>query len=306
VASFDAAIPPGKAGKVTAQVHTESYRGPVEKTIAVSSNDTTHPSVVLHVKANIVGSVEILPRWYVSFPDPRDWAYKALVIIRKEKSETGELKIAELTTSSPWLTAVAHRVDRADPPRPGPPQPDSPPQEKGDWVIDIGMTDEAPGGQSGQQVRFKTGLTREPEVTLPVSVVLQQAMHLTPQGLNLPFWPGAKTATNVFHLDVRPGLGKQQVNVRVAPASFTVKLEPDGERRYKGTVVWTPEGEKPEKTGEVALTIGAENASLALRVNEKPPGTSPSAAAGVPANKAAPAQEEPQARAPAAPHSFDP
>src|SRR5262245_42033764 len=59
VASFDEAIPPGKAGKVTAQLHTESYRGPVEKEIVVTSDDPENRTMALRLKATIVGSVEI-------------------------------------------------------------------------------------------------------------------------------------------------------------------------------------------------------------------------------------------------------
>jgi len=88
-------------GKVKAQVHTESYRGPVEKEITVTSDDPTNPVLSLHVKATIVGSIEIFPRAYLTLPAPPNNEYDTKILVRKEKSEKGELNITEANATVP-------------------------------------------------------------------------------------------------------------------------------------------------------------------------------------------------------------
>lgn len=285
MAAFDAAIPPGSAGKVTASVHTDNLRGPIEKAITVVSSDAEHPMMQLRLKANVVGSVEILPFWQILFPTAPEWGYTQRVVIRKDKSETGELAVTGLTTTSPWLTAKASRVTEATPAptvpavaikgRPSSPIPPPVPQP-GDWVIDVGFTEEAPSGQSGQQIRFKTGLGREPEVAIPVSVVIQQPMHFWPENLSLPLDTAEETSgTNTFHVALRPGLAGKVPEARATPEGYSVTLKPDGERLYEGTVVWTARDGKTEKNGQVIVTVGGESGVLPLRVVVRAPGTGP-------------------------------
>ncbi len=176
MAAFDAEILPGKAGKVTAQLATENYRGAVDKAITVTSNDPKNGTTVLHLKATIVGSVEVLPRMFLGFPSYPLWDFSAKLLVRKVKSETGELKITDLTSTAPWLTTRSRKVEKPEPEADG-----LPALVPGDWVIDIEVSETAPPGQSSQQsVKFKTGLTREPVITIPVAVALQQAMQAVP------------------------------------------------------------------------------------------------------------------------------
>jgi hypothetical protein len=265
VASFDEAIPPGKVGKVTAQVHTESYRGSVEKTIAVTTSDPTKPSVTLHLKANVIGSVEVLPSAYLGFPRPPQMEYSAKMLIRKDKTETGELKVTDVTTSVPWLIAKARKVESPEPERVG----IIPAALPGDWILDVSVSDEAPKGNTGQQVRFKTGLPREPEVTLPASVSLQQGIQAMPANLVMPMPAGSKEASATFTVAVRPGLGKEELKATSTSELFGVTLVPDGERHYKGTVAWKATGENPEKRGTVTISAGGESATVTVAVIEK-------------------------------------
>jgi len=264
VASFDEAIPPGKAGKVTAQVHTESYRGPVEKTITVTSSDSRNPSVILHLKANVVGSVEILPSAYLGFPKPPQMDFAAKLLIRKEKSETGELKITDVTSSVPWLIAKARKIEKPEPGQDGVPA-----AIPGNWILEVIVSDEAPKGQSGQQVRFKTGLSREPEVILPASIALLQGVQVLPVNLVLPMPAGSKEASGTFSVVLRPGLGKEELKATSSSDLFGVTVVPDGERRYKATVVWKGTGENPEKNGKVTISAGSESATVTVMVIER-------------------------------------
>ena len=282
MASFDEVIPPGQVGKVTAQLHTDNYRGPVEKVITVTSTDPINPAVTLRFKANIVGSVQILPRPGLSFPAGMAWDYSGKVLIRKDQTEKGELKLTDVATNVPWLTAKARKVEKIEPPVDGLPD-----AEPGDYVLEVAVSDDAPQVAGGYPVTFKTGLEREPEMTLPVSVVLQTPMRVMPSPLFLPQpQDESKGTAATLSVALRPGLGKQPLTATVSPDSFTVSLEPDGPRKYKANVVWKPAGPDTPTKGNVVFRVGEESQTVLVRIGN---GLRPAAAKPTPDKSGAPA-----------------
>ncbi len=262
MASFDEVIPPGQVGKVTAQLKTENYRGPVEKVITVTSNDPTNPSVSLRLKANIVGSVQILPRPGLAFPAGMAWDYSGKVLIRKDNTESGTLAVSDVATTVPWLTAKARKVEKTEAAAGGLPE-----AQTGDYVIEVAVSDEAPQVSGGFSVTFKTGLTREPDMSLPVSVVLQTPMRVMPSPLFLP-QPTAegKGTQATLSIAVRPGLAKQPLTATVSPDAFSVTVEPDGLRKYKTNVVWKPSGPDTPTEGNVVFHVGEETSTVLVRI----------------------------------------
>jgi len=67
VTEFDKVIPPGGAGKVTAAIHTTSFKGPISKSVTVTTNDPDHRNFILTLKATVAIPIEILPGENVSF-----------------------------------------------------------------------------------------------------------------------------------------------------------------------------------------------------------------------------------------------
>jgi hypothetical protein len=264
-------------GKVTAAVHTESYRGPVEKEITVTSDDPTHPLMSLHIKLNIVGSIDILPRAYMSMPVPPNMDYTARIVVRKEKSEKGELNITEANATAPWIAVKTRKVDK-----PEPPTAELPAAQPGDYIVEATVTDESQIVQSGQQIRFKTGLTREPQTAIPLSIAVQQAVSAVPATLVL-VTNGAKEVSGTINVAVRQSLAKQPVTTAVTPQAFSVKLDPDGDRRYKATVTWKSDGNESSKLGWVTFNVTGESVRVPVRVRDTPvplkpmvpPGTGP-------------------------------
>jgi hypothetical protein len=78
-------------------------------------------------------------------------------------------------TSAPWIVVKPRKVKEAEPAAEG-----LPPAVAGDWILDVSVGEDAPKVQAAQTLKFKTGLPREPEVLIPVSVVLQSPMRVTP------------------------------------------------------------------------------------------------------------------------------
>ena len=269
VASFDESIEPGMTGKISATVKTENFRGPIEKNVAVTSNDTVKGTVQLRIKAQVVGSIEFVPRPGLAFPAGTGWEWSSKLIVRKDPTETGELKISEVTPSVPWLSAKATQVTESLPAAEG--LPDAVP---GDWILDVAVTDDAPRTQGGFQVKLKTGLPREPEATLPISVVLQQPLRAVPNALYLPSPKGASyEAVATIDALLRPGLAKETVTATVSPAPFSVKVEPAGNKKFKATVTWKPgkdELASAPRQGAVILRVGEESVSVPVRIDPDP------------------------------------
>ncbi len=183
MASFDEAIPPGQAGKVTATIRTEGLRGPVAKTITVTSNDPVRPTMTLTLKAVLVGSVELLPgpAMSIQVSGPAQASGPSRLLIRREPTEEGTLQVSGITSSVPWLAVTARPVGTTEPAAGG-----IPPAQPGDWILEAKPGADAPSGMSRVEVRFKTGLTREPEVVVPVSVSTPVAVSVFPmQRMNL-------------------------------------------------------------------------------------------------------------------------
>lgn len=261
MASYDEVIPPGQAGKVTAQLKTENYRGTVEKLITVTTNDPANASLTLRLKATIVGSVEVLPRPGAAFPSGMGWDYSGTLIVRKDPTESGDLQVQELATSVPWLVAKARKVESTIPAAGGMPE-----ARPGDYLLEISVAEDAPRTAGGFQITFKTGLAREPSVTVPVSVVLQTPMRIMPSPLYLPPPDAGKGTQGILSAMLRPGLGKEKLTAEASPASFRVSLEPDGTRKYRALVTWLPAGENPPTEGNIVFRVGEESQTVLVRV----------------------------------------
>lgn len=250
----------------------------MEKEITVTTDDPTNPVMSLHVKANIVGSIDILPRAFLILPSPPNNDYSAKILVRKEKSEKGELNITEAKSTVPWLTAKARKVEKDEPPTG-----ELPAAQPGDFIVEVSVTDETAIVQSGQQLTFKTGLTRETQATVPVSVGIQQPLAANPTSLVLMALDGAKEASGTIDVMVRANLASQPLTASVTPQAFSVKLVPDGPRHYKATVDWKS-GDTPEKLGAVTFTVTGETLRVPIRIRDKsklPPGPqAPEAAPG--------------------------
>jgi hypothetical protein len=67
VPSFDRAIPPGGEGKITLQVNTAGFQGPIDKSARVYSNDPANGEVTLRLKAVVQVPILVTPKYvYIS------------------------------------------------------------------------------------------------------------------------------------------------------------------------------------------------------------------------------------------------
>jgi hypothetical protein len=279
VASFDEAIPPGQAGKVTASVRTDGLAGVVNKVVTVQTNDPARPTFTLTLKATIVASVNFFPSrtLFLSVGQAAENAVRA--IIRKDDTETGTLAITDLTPSVPWISATARKVEEAGAAAVG-----LPPSMPGDYLLEARLTGQAPAVPTPVEIRFKTGLPREPETAVQVTVrVLPELMLSTPQVVLPSPTQEAPVSGSVF-LTVRRDLDPAGLQVTVEPLPFKVETAPSGDHRFALQISWKEDaaGNAP-RDGRVTAVLGTARASAMVRVLPRQPAVPPPTQAPTPA-----------------------
>jgi len=254
VASFDEVIPPGQVGHVTAKLDTVKLRGEVGRGVTVRTDDPARPNLFLTVRATVVGGVTILPEEMLHLHNRDSRPARAAVVVTRDASESGELAIADVRPSVPWLAAATERVGEPRPAAEG-----LPATGPGDWVLRVEPRDGAPYGRHRAELTFSTGLVRQRQVVLPVMIVLEPPVRLSTERLGLPAGAGAASPRQTVLLTVRPGLDPSSLRIDAPADSFDVELEPSGARAFKLHVAWVGSG---EPRGEIRFLVGSESYAL--------------------------------------------
>ncbi len=272
MASFDEAILPGQAGKVTASIRTDGYSGPISKPIAVRTNDPARPALTLTLRATVVASVNFYPGRNLVLSVGRGDENVVRTLVRKDGTESGTLEISEVASTVPWLVATARRIEAAGAVASG-----LPPAEPGDWLVEARLVGDAPPSPAAAGIRLKTGLAREPEATVWVSVRAMPALVVSSPRLFLPAPPPGQPASGSAILTLRNDLDPAALQVSAEPAPFGVRASPAGPRRFVLEVTWT-EGDPAAspRDGLVTARLGSDRATILVRV--APPRPSPEAA----------------------------
>ena len=271
MASFDEVVPPGKAGSIRASIHTANYKGPIAKSITVTHDDASQGPINLTVTATVVGSVEILPYPALQLARRRrGFSTPAKLIVRKDVTEQGTLAFDGLEAGVPWLKVSARKVTAEEPAVEG-----LPAAMPGDIVVSV-QADGAPVGTNIVNVTFKTGLAREPLVTIPVTVYVQPAVTMQPNDLILNPTPDSpEGASGQVLVSVREDLDPKTVAVTSDAPAFAVRVDPPGERAFRLIVEWPGKAKNPPTETIVRIRVGAETIDLPVRVNRARTGKAP-------------------------------
>jgi hypothetical protein len=271
VASFDEVVPPGKAGMIKASIHTVNLKGPIGKSITVTHDDATQQPIVLGVTGKVVGSVDVFPFAGMQLARRRKgFDTPAKLLIRKDATENGTLAISGVAPSQKWLKASARKVDAAEPAADG-----MPAAQPGDFVLSV-QVDVPPAGSHVENVTFNTGLSREPKVTIPVTVIVQAAVNLQPAELVFTADANSPEGANGQVLaSIREDLDPKTLTLRSDNPAFSVRADPPGERAFRVVVSWTGNGLKTAEATTVHIKVGTETVDLPVRVERAGASTPP-------------------------------
>jgi len=262
VASFDEVIPPGQAGKVSAAIRTDGLSGAVSKVVTVTTDDPGRPTFTLTLRATIVASVDFYPSRSMFLAAGLPGGPGGKVLARKSADEKGSLEITGLTASAPWLKVSARKLEAAAPAGPG-----LPPSMPSDWLIEAKIEGEPPPGNNPAQVKFKTGLSREPEIEIPVNVRVPPPLSFSAPVLDMPVdAEPPQSARGTIYVLLGPGLDPKGLLVESVSPGFRAKTEPVDSRRVRVDVTWSPVAGDMSREGAIVAKLGELSASISVRL----------------------------------------
>jgi hypothetical protein len=243
-------ILPGRVGKVIANLDTKRLVGFVGKGISIYTNDRSQPHTRVSVRANVLGSVQMLPGYEVMLSNRRPESYVGSFLARKEKTESGELNLKSFQPSVDWLSVTATQLTEKRPPM-GDGLPTGFP---GDWLLHVRFNDDAPYGRSKQTVRFGSSLPREPTVELGVMVDLQPPVSINAGSITLA--PGE---TKTVLASIRKDLVGSELSA-TGTGGLRVDVEKGMGRFYKVHLGWSTNVDPAG--GVLTLRVGRETLSI--------------------------------------------
>lgn len=244
-------------GTIRANVATERYRGAVAKGITVTTNDPARSTVQLTVKMTIAGSVSLLPGQVLTVGNMRGKAAPGRLVVRKDETETGVLRIERLRVSAPWLRVTAREVG---PEGPGGAIEGVPEVKQGDWILEAEVEGSPPEGQRSLTVTFDTGLAREPTVSVPVQVLWRPAIRFSAPTVVVN--PSGDPPPLV--VSFRPDVPAAGATVSAEPEGLEARLEPANAQAMHVRLRWTGTAAPPPE-GRVVVRSGSESASAIVR-----------------------------------------
>lgn len=248
VAEFTKTVKPGETGTVNAVVDTKRFRGPIAKTITVTSNDPVTPKVHLQAKANVKPFLDLLPSPHVFLrADRGEGASKVVTLVSYE--DALDLKIEKIESSDPLITVTQKpilataAVDEEGK------------SVEGDFELTVHLSKDAPVGRINGTVEIYTNSPRVPQLTMQIRGNVRGLVQVRPSRVFLGNLPSKveepiKKTVRITH---RKGGDLQIKGVDSSFAGFKTNLKKLEKGSYELELIIG--GELPPGTLDEHLTI---------------------------------------------------
>lgn len=241
---FDKVIPPGGVGKVSAVIHTTTFKGPVSKSVTVTTNDPDKRTFSLTLKANVTVPIDIQPSENVSFNGK--WNALQPQVLTMASADASVFDIISATPSDPAFQAkvVAAPVTGTAP------KPKSGTIASGAnrYQVTITASDTVPIGRVNATLTLKTSHPKASDQVIRIFGTVTGDVEMVPSTVSLSVGASAPPEAKVQHVIIRKAGGTPlkilQVaadNPQVSTALKTVKegQEYDLEVKYAGPAMTT-------------------------------------------------------------------
>lgn len=255
VADFTRMVKPGESGKVTASIDTSRFKGPITKTVTVTSTDPVNGTVHLTAKANVKALIDVSPSENIYFRVFRggDEPTKRDVTVTSDAENTFE--ITKVESTNPIITTnlidlgKAAKKDAADKAPGG-----------GNFRIEVDLKKDAPIGPVTGVVTVTTTHKKVPTVTLNVSGQVLGQVIVTPQKVYL----GQVTKDTAATI-------KRTVRIERKMPDFKIEKVTSDNPAIKAEVTPVEDGKAYTITISVTgeLAAGAISANLTVKTNDK-------------------------------------
>ena len=247
-------------GYINVTLDTQKITGKTNKQISIYSNDPRALETSVLLRAEVVGSALLIPfdRLKLTNVGQRQ-DRKRRLLIRKDPTETGELRVTDLKASVSWIATSLLPIETEMSLGRG-----FPPGKPGDYLLEIDFVNQPPNGVSKAEVTFKTGLPRFPQMTVPVNVEYAAPVIMNRKEIVLP-----AGTTDVYRdsvlLTVRRGLDPSTLNIDSEIDQLQTALEQVGERHFKLFLTWNGDA---FEAGALKASVGGYHAELPVRVGQ--------------------------------------
>ncbi|HWQ91414.1 MAG TPA: DUF1573 domain-containing protein [Clostridia bacterium] len=163
-------VEPGETGTLAIQFNSLNFRGPVLKTISVTSNDKTQPVVILQLKGTIWKPIDAAPEYAVLNIPPDATQGSAIVTITNNMEEAVEL--FNPVSNNPSITAV---LKTNVPGR--------------SFQVEVAASKPMAAGNVQAQIEIKTSSTIMPVVIIRAWANVQAPVAIMPPQITLPAPP---------------------------------------------------------------------------------------------------------------------
>jgi len=175
IAQFDKVIKPGEIGKINAKLETKDFKGPINKTITVVSNDLENPNAKLFLKANVKAVVDILPDGNLRFTKLKRESFKVQRLLVTEEGGF-DFKVVKTESSQPWITVTA---------APAPKENMMANYPNAQYEITAAIGPEAPVGMANETAVITTNSPKMPVLKIKVLGLVRPDIMASPPKLEM-------------------------------------------------------------------------------------------------------------------------
>jgi len=270
VAEFDSVIPPGGVGKVTAEVNTGHFKGPIAKSVTVTANDPAHATSRLTIKADVKVAVDVDPRDFLTLQgnvgelQPLEATVYAVggetfdITAVDARAETMKVEVTPVAADGSALPAPKKGKGKAA--AEGATTPVATGASR--YKLTITPTANVPAGRSMETITVKTSHPKAPEVQVRVSLFVKGPIEVLPERLDFVPDPthADQPVTETVTLKKTSGDPLAIESVTATNAAFSAKLRPvtDG-REYAVDITYTPQATQPVVSAQLVARTNVES-----------------------------------------------
>ncbi len=172
VPEYDKVIKPGAEGKITLNVDTKNFQGPISKTALVVTDDPTTPQTTLFLSATVKPYVEALPYGFFRIQAlTGETATSDLTLV----SDEPDFKPSKAEVDAPYLKVALAPVPEKE--RVAGKNPNQ-------YKISVTTLPNAPEGLLAGHVKVTTGIKKQPEFEIAISGYVKPTISVTPTAVN--------------------------------------------------------------------------------------------------------------------------
>jgi len=175
-------VAPGGTGRISLKIDTARFKGPIQKTATVTTNDPENANFRLTVSANITTYVDVTPSDIVTFRHFRGEEKREELTIKSNEAAPFEIKDVQMSGES--AASIKHEVKKGAGPN--------------EYALTLWVDPKAPIGNLNGDVKLVTSSAKEPEVHVTVRGTVLGQITVSPSSLYFRVETGTSSSSGAW------------------------------------------------------------------------------------------------------------